>query len=53
MKNWKTTLGGVIAAVGTYLTNSQVGMLNVVGQVLNIIGVLLLGGAAADFKSEK
>lgn len=53
MKNWKTTLGGVIAAVGTYLTNSQVGVLNIVGQILNIVGVLLLGGAAADFKTDK
>jgi hypothetical protein len=50
MKNWKTTLGGVLAAVGTYLMNSQTGVLNVVGQIMNIVGMLLLGGAAVDFK---
>lgn len=50
MKNWKTTLGGILAAVGTYLANSQTGALNVVGQILNIVGVLLLGGAAVDSK---
>ena len=50
MKNWKTTLGGILAAVGTYLANSQTGTLNIVGQCLNIVGMLLLGGAAVDYK---
>lgn len=48
MKSWKTTLGGCLAAIGTYLTNSQTGWLNVVGQVAQAIGLLLLGGAAKD-----
>lgn len=47
-KSWKTTLGGVLAAVGGYLTNSTTGWLNVVGQVVSGIGLLLLGGAAKD-----
>ena len=50
MKNWKTTLGGVLAAIGTYLTNSQTGVLNVIGQIMSIVGTLLLGTAAADYK---
>jgi hypothetical protein len=47
MKNWKTTLGGVIAAIGTYF-QSQQGWQNVLGQVMSAIGLLILGNSAAD-----
>lgn len=48
MKNWKTTLAGLLAAVGTYLVNSQVGWANVIGQVCQLAGVVLIGGLAKD-----
>ena len=33
MKNWKTTVGGILAAIGSYLVNSQTGVVNVIGQI--------------------
>jgi hypothetical protein len=48
MKNWKTTVCGILAAVGVYLVNSEVGILNVVGQVLSVVGVALGGTLAKD-----
>lgn len=48
MKNWKTTLGGILAAIGQYLINSEAGWLNIAGQVISGIGLLLLGAAAQD-----
>ena len=48
MKDWKTTLSGVLAAVGGYLTESQTGWLHIVGQVVTAIGLLLLGYHATD-----
>lgn len=50
MKNWKTTLGGVLAAVGTYLVNSQTGVLNIVGQACSFVGLLLMGYHSVDKK---
>ena len=51
MKNWKTTLSGVLAAVGTYLANSTTGWLQVIGQVMSGIALLLLGYNASDAKA--
>lgn len=48
MKNWKTTVGGLLAAIGSYLVNSQTGVLNVVGQVAQAVGLFLLGATAKD-----
>jgi len=53
MKNWQTTLGGILAAVGSYLVNSQTGVLNLVGQVTQAVGLFFLGFAAQDMKSKK
>lgn len=47
MKNWKTTLGGIIAAIGTYF-QSQEGVQQIIGQVLSAIGLILLGHSASD-----
>lgn len=47
MKNWKTTFGGVIAAIGTYF-QSQQGWQQILGQVLSAVGLLILGNSAAD-----
>jgi hypothetical protein len=48
MKNWKTTLGGILAAVGLTLTSSTNTVLHISGVVLAAVGTLLTGGAAAD-----
>jgi hypothetical protein len=52
MKNWKTTLGGALAALGIYLVNSQVGILNLVGQIMQAVGVFFVGYAAVDAPAE-
>ena len=46
--DWKTTICGVIAAIGTYLSTSQTGWLQILGQVLAGVGTLLLGYSAKD-----
>lgn len=48
MKNWKTTVGGILAAVGSYLVNTQIGVLNVVGQIMQVVGIFLVGVTAQD-----
>jgi hypothetical protein len=48
MKNWKTTLCGLIAAIGVYL--SGVPELETVGKVLGMIGAGLGGFFASDAK---
>lgn len=50
MNDWKTTISGLVAAIGTYLSSSQTGVLQVIGQVLSALGLLLLGKHAADSK---
>jgi hypothetical protein len=45
--NWRTTLSGVITAVGTYLL-TQPGAWSVVGQVLMAVGALGLGVNSKD-----
>lgn len=51
--NWKTTLGGVLAAVGSYLVNSQTGWVNVLGQVCQAVGLFFLGASAKDASTGK
>ena len=48
MKNWKTTVGGILAAFGSVLTNSQSGVLHLVGQILTAVGIFLVGATAQD-----
>ena len=51
--NWKTTLGGILAAVGSYLVNAQTGWVNVVGQICQAVGLFFLGASAKDVTSSK
>ena len=51
--NWKTTIGGILAAVGSYLVNSQTGTLNLIGQISQVIGIFLIGAMAQDAASKK
>lgn len=46
--NWKTTIGGLLAAAGSFLVNSQTGWLQVLGQVCQAIGLFFLGASAQD-----
>ena len=47
MKNYKTTICGIVAAIGTYL-QTQSGTLQVVGQILSAVSLFLLGASAKD-----
>jgi hypothetical protein len=50
MKSWRTTLGGVVAAIGSVLTVA-VGVphwVHLAGATLNAIGIALLGATARD-----
>ena len=51
MKNPKTTIFGLIAAIGLYLANNTVGTFQVIGQIAASIGTFLTGAAATDAKS--
>ena len=47
-KNWKTTLFGAVTACGLGLIQSQDPILHVVGQVLSVIGPILMGLFSKD-----
>lgn len=46
--NWKTTLSGIVAAVGTVLLGSEDENWRHVGQIVMAAGALLLGVTARD-----
>ena len=51
MKNqtsWKTTIGGLLAAVGTALSASSNPNAHATGTILSGIGVLVMGASARD-----
>lgn len=48
MKNWKTTIGGLVTAVGLFLANQDNPTLKLVGQVLAPIGASFAGASAKD-----
>jgi hypothetical protein len=50
MKNPKTTIFGLLAAVGGYLATSTTGTLQVVGQLVGSFFTFLTGAAAQDSK---
>jgi len=45
--NLRTTIGGILAAVGGYLV-TQTGDLHLVGQILQAVGIFFLGYSAQD-----
>lgn len=47
MKNWKTTLGGIFAGLGTLLMAGD-GTYKIIGSILLGLGTLILGIAAKD-----
>ena len=49
LTSWKTTLGGVLLAIGGWAsTQSDPWWVWKIGGILNVVGALLLGGAARD-----
>lgn len=48
MKNWKTTLFGGLTAAGMGLTQSDDPLLKTIGQILIVVGPVLLGIFAKD-----
>jgi hypothetical protein len=47
LSSWKTTLGGILAAGGTFLM-SQEGVAHLIGQILQAVGLFFLGVSAQD-----
>ena len=48
MKSWKTTLAGLLTAAGVALIQNEDAILKSIGQILAVVGPLLLGWAAKD-----
>ena len=48
MKNWKTTVGGILAAAGQYLATDENVWVKLAGQIISGVGLILLGVAAQD-----
>ena len=53
MKNYKTTLCGVISAIGAGFTQSPNPTLQAIGQLLTPLGLALTGWFASDAGSDK
>lgn len=51
-KSWKTTAGGIIAAIGVGISQSMgdVAWLRTVGEFLQMLGALVIGFSARDNK---
>lgn len=48
MKSWKTTLGGIIAAIGAAMLASDDHQLKLIGGVVAAVGALITGFTARD-----
>ena len=51
MKNWKTTVGGILSAVGYVMTSSAEPVTHTVGVCLTALGLLFTGYHASDKRS--
>ena len=49
MTNWKTTVGGLLIAVGSGLQGMQDGTYQTIGKFMIAVGGLILGLSAKDF----
>ena len=47
-KNWKTSLGGILAAAGTAMQASENSTVKLIGALIGGIGLILLGFVAKD-----
>jgi hypothetical protein len=48
MKNWKTTLFGAITAAGMGMSQSSEAIVQTIGQILAVLGPILLGIFSKD-----
>ena len=48
MKNWKTTAGGIVAALGLFLIGQTNPIAHLVGQILAPLAVFITGVVTAD-----
>lgn len=48
MKNWKTTVGGIITATGLFLMAQTNPIAHLAGQILAPVGAFVTGLAATD-----
>ena len=48
MKNWKTTVGGMLSALGYVMTSSTEPISHTVGVCLTAVGLLFTGYFASD-----
>lgn len=48
MKNWKTTLFGAITAAGLGMSQSSEAIVQTIGQILAVLGPILLGIFSTD-----
>jgi len=53
MKNAKTTIFGLLAAIGGYFAQSGTGKLQTAGQLVATISTFLLGASASDASNNK
>jgi uncharacterized membrane protein len=50
MKNPKTTIFGLLAAIGAYFATATTGTLQTIGQIVGSVFTFLTGAAAQDSK---
>ena len=48
MKSWKTTVAGIITAIGVGFTQSDDPTLQMIGKILVVVGPIILGIVAKD-----
>jgi len=48
MKNWKTTVSGVVVAAGAGMVQASDPTVQMIGQIISVIGAILLGLFAKD-----
>ena len=53
MKNAKTTIFGLLAAIGGYFASNGTGKLQGIGQLVGSISTFLLGASASDASNNK
>ncbi len=53
MRDWRTTIGGILLGIGTPLAAAGTGIYQQIGIILATIGGLLIGITAADAKKKK
>ena len=48
MKNWRTTAGGILAALGLFLISQDNPVMHLIGQILAPLGAFITGAVATD-----